>query len=611
MKKIKPELILFIIISAAAVVYILNFDFFAIGHFNDDAYYINAARWFAGTQGIQKFLTGSSLGFSFLLIPVAKLFPENNFPFILPSFFFSLGTLVLLYLLLKKKIGAKITLILVLLTAFSPYFVRGSGVVMSEAAFLFLSILVLYLLEKYTGKSRISYAGIFFVALTLSLSSFVRSEGFILFFCIWVYFIISKSYREALYLLFFFIVLILAVSRFNVETSVDRYIFGWSYPVFSMDFLKLLTRSSTYYLKNLTDMVFPTDFARTKAGNVEIVPAIVFFLVYAAGFSYAYFKKINPAVKIYLVLYLLVHIIFQSVGQRFLIGILPFLLLLFLSGVRRFGEKAVFAVSGIILALFVTHDILMIRHMTLPLNPETFSFVRENTSPSAIFISNFSSRFFLYTGRKASPLPSHKYCDGYFNTILRKGAGYISLFDTGNLAGDCDFPNSAFGPNRRTEKFVKDKKRFEVFYVNPRERAVIFKVKEDFKKSFGSAYEIAAKGMEKFKEGKYDEAEKFFREAYKENPCLPALINNFALLFVAQNRFDEAERLLLEGIKNTENSPILYAQLGKLYKVRGDLKKAEENYVKAIKISAELYDRKTEKLARYELKNWPDGRALE
>ncbi|MFH1353208.1 MAG: glycosyltransferase family 39 protein [bacterium] len=475
---------LIVILAVAAVFYALNLNLYQVGHINDDAYYVNASRWLAGTQNVQKQLGLRSLGFPVLLAPVAALFPENNFPFKAVAAGFYLAAAALLFFLFAEILDKEKLLILTALTALNPLVVRLSGTVMSEGAFLFFTVLSLYLLEKCLQED-FSLKRIFLTGLSVFYLSFIRPEGSVFFIAVLIYLAVKRRWKTSLYLTFFFLILLcpLLLNVFKLGGSADRYFTEWSYCFFRGHALNLIFSNAVFYLKEFVSLFGLTEEIRLSAGILYFALAggILFF----CGFGFLICPSGHTAgiLRVYITLYILLHIVWPARESRFLLGITPFAVLFLIYGLAAAGRRVMLAAVAVILISYIYQDVFLCGKKFDWVSHETFGYVRDKFPARAVFIAEAPSPFFLRTGRKALPLFHSASAADFFFDFLNSGADYIILFDKKSTAL-YKFPTIISAGIEKTRKFVMDKRRFEPVYVNSEERAVIFRAKDDFKRTF-------------------------------------------------------------------------------------------------------------------------------
>ncbi|MCD6311238.1 MAG: hypothetical protein J7M11_02150, partial [Elusimicrobia bacterium] len=150
MKKINlsHRVILIISLAAAAFFYTININRTQIGFINDDAHYVNAARWLAGTQTIQKRLNEFPLGYPLILTPAAKLFPQSLIIFKIFNIFLFLMMIPVLFGIFKNYLTKKELLFFLVLISLNPMTVSRSSLVMSDGAFLLISLIAFYFIRK-------------------------------------------------------------------------------------------------------------------------------------------------------------------------------------------------------------------------------------------------------------------------------------------------------------------------------------------------------------------------------------------------------------------------------------------------------------------------------
>lgn len=135
---------------------LVRFNDIPVGSFWDDAHYIILAESLADGTGYR--LTNFPdapveeafpPGYPLLLTPLVTLFPENFVPLKLLSLAFWIASLPLLYRLFARRLPPAQAVALAALAALNPFLIGMATTVMSEAAFLFFSLLTLNLLQLW------------------------------------------------------------------------------------------------------------------------------------------------------------------------------------------------------------------------------------------------------------------------------------------------------------------------------------------------------------------------------------------------------------------------------------------------------------------------------
>lgn len=137
----------------------LRFDTIPVGSSWDDANYIILAESLAQGSGYRlinhphaPLETAFPPGYPLLLVPFVALFPQNFTILKLVSVAFWLGALVLFYYFLQGRVTSPYREGITLLVAVNPGLVGMATMVMSEAAFLFVTLLALVLLARWRQR---------------------------------------------------------------------------------------------------------------------------------------------------------------------------------------------------------------------------------------------------------------------------------------------------------------------------------------------------------------------------------------------------------------------------------------------------------------------------
>ena len=127
-------------------------------------------------------------------MPVARAAGDSVWPFRIPSLIFTLSSLWLIYLIFRKKVSPAVYFSILLLTAFNYMNLIFSTMVMSEEAYLFFSLLAVWVFIRRENKD-LSYGWIFFQALVLAVLSYIRPEGFLMAFAVFASLLIARRFR--------------------------------------------------------------------------------------------------------------------------------------------------------------------------------------------------------------------------------------------------------------------------------------------------------------------------------------------------------------------------------------------------------------------------------
>lgn len=180
--------LLLLVTICSAILVIGRFNDIPVGSFWDDAHYIILAESLADGTGYRLTnLPGAPVeeafppGYPLLLAPLVTLFPENFVPLKLLSLIFWLASLPLVYQLFNRRFTPPIALGLWAAVALNPHLVGMATTVMSEAPYLFLTLLSLVLFDRWQAEENGRFTWHLPAALGIAaLSVAVRTVGIML-----------------------------------------------------------------------------------------------------------------------------------------------------------------------------------------------------------------------------------------------------------------------------------------------------------------------------------------------------------------------------------------------------------------------------------------------
>jgi lipopolysaccharide transport system permease protein len=169
-RSIRPNTIiirhfLWLMVGVSVLLSLAKFHSFPVGtFFVDDAEYIIMAEALSSGQGYYLINfpyhqpRGSfPPGWPLLLAPATAVFPNNFDALRAVSLLLWLSALPLLYRLLAERFNKPYTEIVLLLIVINPHLVTMSGVVMSEAAYLFFSLLTISLFHHWERQGLLAW----------------------------------------------------------------------------------------------------------------------------------------------------------------------------------------------------------------------------------------------------------------------------------------------------------------------------------------------------------------------------------------------------------------------------------------------------------------------
>ncbi|MFC2091348.1 tetratricopeptide repeat protein [Elusimicrobiota bacterium] len=599
----KAHKIIFLsVISFAAVIYVLSVNYYYIGTYNDDAWYVNAAKYIAGVQGAHQELSERPLGYSFLLSPFVKLFPENEYVLRFPSIVLTLFVPIILFFWLRDAFPANRLIIYLVLLCFNAYSIMYSVSVMSEAAFVFLTFASIVLLKK-----NIENHGRFLSVAVLSflcvMMFFFKSQGILFFMSVFIYYLMRRQYRTSAVLIILY-ACILFIVKYSIFAEYGLGPFRkYSYEVIrrysNPAVLEMFYKNAFYYISwGISSILL--NIRGAGYSSAVLVKVAVFFIS-IVSFSVTIFGMIEEnrceylkPVKIYMVLYFLQNILWVNVSIRYLVPIMPFILYYFLTGVYYLRKQLFYIVSLILLVLYASYDVSIVR-ASLKEHPgnysrpiQTFEWIRHNTEESDVFATLKPSLFSYNTGRRTELINCNQSRDELYHSLVSKNVSHVAIFSARTS-------QRTFGDTWSVDKYsllkfiMNDKNRFENIYENINEETILWKVKSST--AFIKAWSVNTQGFNSYNNGDITKATAYFEEAVSLYSDFPMAVFNLAQIYIGSKRYREAMDVLNSALRQFPNSKILLVLKGEVFRSNGDVGRAVWEWKKAQKIAQILNQR--------------------
>ncbi|MFH1415832.1 MAG: tetratricopeptide repeat protein [Elusimicrobiota bacterium] len=595
----RHKLIFLLIITACLAVYIITIDFNAIGHYNDDAWYINAARYIAGVQADQKQLSGRPIGYPVLLVPIAGLFPDSLLPFRLSSLFFIISMVIIPFVFFRDLFEPDDLLIFTALIGFNQFSVILSGDVISEAPYLFFSFIAILAMKK-TLEDPGNISRLLFLSLFMAFLAYIRSQGVLFFAAVFIWFVSMKKIRELAYLAFFYMILILPllVPGITAGSSIDKYAGEIGSVYGNSSALDIVFGNIAYYFKwgiytGIAGIV-KTDWNSFmfSVPLVIIVSSLLFFFM-AAGFIRKDIPEYMKPVRIYVILYLLMHIFWINFTLRYLIPVFPFLLYFLMLGFLKPGRRFSRIACLLLMAFYIHTSVIIISEASRSgegspkRTLQTYEWIKQNIPEKAVCYSNFSERLFLMTGRRAHIMePGTR--DELYQKLLTGNIDYVVLFTSRFLQ-----KTSGYSPqmikHRRIGFYMNDISRYRQVYEDTDEKTGVWQVLKST--SFLPASKLAHQGMNCYSAGKPQEAAEALKKALEIHTDYPSVSVNLALLLIEKGDYSGAKDVIDRAITLYKNSPPLFSIRARLEEFQGKDKDARYDRLRADRLNEYLGNR--------------------
>ncbi|MCD6451730.1 MAG: glycosyltransferase family 39 protein [Acidobacteria bacterium] len=397
--------------------------------------------------------------FPFLLMPLVRSFPQNYLILKLIPLLFSLATILVFAFLVKILLPQKGSgMFLVIIVAISPIIVDYSTQLLTEPVYAFFSLLTLYLslYLDIKGDNKLLIA----LALTAVSAYYCRYIGISLIIAIILLYLIRRRYRVFLFLSFLMVIAILPWMIRNNLLGGGGYVASFllinpydidAGTITFIGFIKrLLMNGIRYGGKVIPDLIFFPWLGKVGSYNpLKIALGLAVSALILLGFYRNIRTKIN-LLNIYTLIYFLICLIWPWYDTRFLVPLLPLILLFliqgtnelatFLSRKKSFGESSYRNILqkglriGVILFLLLGSGWVIYEHHWGRGSPEWRDYhqaclwLRNNTPEESIILCRKPRYTYLISGRKAICYP-YTSDDEYMIEFLKKYQPDYIIFD--------------------------------------------------------------------------------------------------------------------------------------------------------------------------------------
>jgi tetratricopeptide (TPR) repeat protein len=572
-----------------------------VGRYNDDAWYVNAAKYMAGVQSVKKELASYPIGYPILLVPLAKLFPNGINVFRIPSLIMIFALPFLIFYFLRDFFDSDELLIFITMVALNQYSLSLSGAVMSESPYLFFTFITLIFYKRKIFKNDLSIKKIAVFSFLMAWMFYLRSQGVLIYISFLMYYVFTKKHREIMYITFFYLLfiipLLITVKGFSAGSVMNKYMYEVGVTYSSASILKSAFGNVLYYLKwGLHSGIL--SLVKNEWSAFLFQQTVVYFIIAMVGFFIVsgFIKKDNleylKPIKIYIILYILLHIFWVNVSTRYVIPIFPFLIYYFLFGIKIFKKKVFYVLCAIILALYLNSnmqaivDAASIQNSSTMRPMNTFKWIKENTDKDAVLLTSHIDRSFLHTGRKAL-LISFDSSDKFYTNILRNDVDYVVLYSNKYIQQSYLFSHQKVR-DLRMRMYLKDNSKYKKIYENKVEDTNIWRVIKS--EEYLEAGEIARQGMRFFKEGCIEEAEVKLQEAFDICSAHEIVAVNLSVMYMMKKEYARALHIVEQAINRLPYSAKMMAVRGDIYSATDNSGDALKDYEKALNIAKRTYD---------------------
>ncbi|MCD6521979.1 hypothetical protein J7K56_04350 [Candidatus Calescamantes bacterium] len=404
----------------------------------DNAHYLILARSLAEGKGYRIISHPESPPettypplFPLLLAPLVKIWGFNPWPGKILVICFGLSS----FWVMRKIFPSSPLPFLLLL---NPLFLHYSGVILTEIPFTFFTLLTIFF---FKGKKW--GMGIFLLLLSL----LTRWIGITLWLSITLVTLLQKEKKNLplLFLPFSFFIYWFIRGRIIEPSSgyLSSFLLVNPYDPFSgninfQGFVKrIVWNGGAYILRDLPATLFPSFFSSISIEYFQpfflfkMLLGLVLSLIIFRGWWISFREK-KDVLTLYFPIYFLPLLIWPWKGSRFLLPLLPLILLFTLKGARKIGKGFYFLFLLFLILANITQDIKQIvkKERDYPPYWKTYflagEWIKKHTCENTIICTRNPYLFFIFSNRKSISFPLAKPQD-FKHHMEKIGVDYLVL----------------------------------------------------------------------------------------------------------------------------------------------------------------------------------------
>lgn len=424
------------LILGSGIIYLLSLRAYYVGFFNDDAFYIIGARALAQGRYVELNAPGQPPlvnylpGYSLILVPVAWLAGNSLLPYQLLSVLMCLLALGLLWRLFEG-LAPSARWAALAVSGFNPLMISMSGAVLSDIPFLLLTVIIFLYARKIWDKKPprpwLILSGLagfacllrptgVAVVLALLAALGLEKRWKLAALCAGVCTLVLSPFllRNYFYTGQALMYAVELTDPYRGASAFGRFVFSFK-------------ENLGFYLKFL----FVTTLFRWP-WNLPLLEALTVGLGIAAV-GYGIRDKREKLIGIYLLIYMLIHLLWSKQAGRYLFPVVPFFAAYLFQGLAL-KKRMIYGALGLSLFLSGLPAARIVRAGLWVRNPlntpprRAFEWIRGNTGPRDIFAAELDGRFYLYTGRLAVHLNRPNSDAGFLRWLDENRVGYIAVF---------------------------------------------------------------------------------------------------------------------------------------------------------------------------------------
>ncbi|MCX5786430.1 MAG: glycosyltransferase family 39 protein [Elusimicrobia bacterium] len=588
------------LLLAALFLYVFYLPRYYVGCFNDDAYYIIGAKslWLGRYADLSApampVFNKFGIGYPLFLAPFVKLFAPHWNWLKWVSVGLSLASLLVFSRLACLFLTPGAAAVALALLAFNPVFSIYSGAVMTEPLFILLVLNTFLLLERVLNGS--AGKGGVLLGLILGWACLTRPVGALLVFSVAVTLFLAKKWRP----------LILSS--------------GISLGIWGAQSLRnyFLTRTSSAYFSFWRDLLpYLSNFKNLSENAIRVIhtflvdgllgirlPYEPWAVILSLGLAClclgiairGLFRALAPdfprrhlafSIGLFCLTYLILHVLWTAITPRFVLPILPFLILFAVRALlgqqeARSQRWRLFLSAGLCLSLFGTYTYRHawelgaicagVRPADLTFPVKALEWLKSNTAQDAVILGK-SPLIYLETGRKGIfSLPVGD-ADEFRYRLLRSGVTHV-LFQPSQILEVYGAKKNNEGKMWRQTYFwpLRWTAAFRPVFSDKEEQTEIFEVVQS--SAFRRAFEHYRMAGVWFSRGFPEKGDEQLKMALRTDPTLACAWNVAGAISLGKKNIKAAEAQLTRAINLRPCFPSALFHMALVKILQGDRKAA-------------------------------------
>jgi len=350
-----------------------------------------------------------------MLSVLSSVFPQQYSVFKFFNVIFMLLGIGVFFYLIRERLDKDIIYLLALpLVALNPQIIYYSRQILSEAPYLFFFMLSLFFLTRFQqSKSPVNiYLFLSIIAIQISLN--IRLIGISLYAVASAFFFLKREFKKSAVFLSVFLFIItdwlLKNSGLEARSIYAQEFLMRTSGVFSFVYRWVYNLAATVG-KELPDLFFYPFLAAiepySKAFVIKFIVGCGIFLLLLKGAVLKCRKDGLDLFDIYVIVYVfLFYLSWTHHGARYLVPVLPFLVLYFISGLKAFirQKKLFYCAIALLTALYFIGNIKeAIDEQKHPYSPAEQSFIsavdwiKANAPKDSLILSRQPDWIYIYT----------------------------------------------------------------------------------------------------------------------------------------------------------------------------------------------------------------------